>query len=43
MWNNTLAASGANNGRTITLVSPDGTHTREIGVDNSAAPIDNAI
>lgn len=42
MWNNLLAPSGANNGRNIILVSPDGTRTREIGVGNNAEPIDNA-
>jgi hypothetical protein len=42
MWNNTLAAGGANNGRNIILASPDGTRQREIGVGNDGAPIDNA-
>jgi len=42
MWNNTLAAGGANNGRNILLASPDGAHTREIGVGNDSSPIDNA-
>lgn len=42
MWNNTIAAGGANNGRNIILASPDGTRQRELGVSNDGSPIDNA-
>lgn len=42
MWNNTSAPGGANNGRNIILASPDGTHTRELGVGDDSSPIDNA-
>lgn len=39
-WRNDLIT--ANKGRNIVLLSPDGTHTRELGVGDSAEPIDNA-
>lgn len=39
LWNNTLRPSNA--GRTIILTSPDGTKSREIGVGNDGALIDN--
>lgn len=39
MWDNRLRA--ANNGRGPILTSPDGTHTRELGVDNAGSPTDN--
>ncbi len=39
LWRNDLVA--ANAGRNIVLLSPDGAHTRELGVGNSAEPIDN--
>src|SRR5262249_12645984 len=39
-WRNDLIA--ANKGRNVIFLSPDGTHTRELGVGNSAEPIDNA-
>lgn len=42
MWNNALAAGGANAGRNVIFVSPDSAHTRELGVGNAAEPIDNA-
>lgn len=38
-WRNDIIP--ANAGRNIVLLSPGGTHTRELGVDDSAAPIDN--
>lgn len=39
MWDNRLRA--ANAGKAPILVSPDGSHTRELGVDNDGAPTDN--
>ena len=39
MWDNRVRA--ANAGRAPILVSPDGSHTREIGVDNDGSPTDN--
>lgn len=38
-WRNDLIP--ANAGRNVIFLSPDGTRTRELGVDNNAAPIDN--
>lgn len=38
-WRNDLIA--ANAGRNVVFASPDTTHTREMGVDNIAAAIDN--
>lgn len=40
LWNNALRP--ANNGRSIKILSPDGSHTRESGgVDNDGSPTDN--
>jgi hypothetical protein len=39
MWDNRLRA--ANNGKAPILTSPDGTHTRQTGVDNDGSPTEN--